>query len=360
LEKTQSLIFSSFFLANPAEINQTAFGFMKIVFLSFHSGRVSRGVETYVHELGNQLVRLGEEVTVIQSGPALPESLYKTVSFNSPQFNFNFLAFNHVDKDTDIVIPTGGREQSLMAKAWSAGKKARIVISGQSGPGIDDRLNLYTFPSVFVGLTDAQCQWAKRVNPVVHVEKISNGVDLSKFSPHGSVLKTNLPGPIVLSVAALEPIKRLDLLIEAVSLTTASLLLVGQGSLKNSLSSLGQSRLPGRFKIMSLDYHCIDDAYRAARLFLFPTSSWESFGIVMLEAMASGLPVVATDDPIRREIVGNAGLFADPENLTDFAKQIELGLIKKWGSRPVNQAEKYSWDRIARQYLSLFATIAKG
>ena len=60
----------------------------------------------------------------------------------------------------------------------------------------------------------------------------------------------------------------------------------------------------------------------------------------MVEAMASGLPVVATDDPIRREIVGDAGLFVDPTDTNKFANTIEKALNTNWGEKPRKQAEK--------------------
>jgi glycosyltransferase involved in cell wall biosynthesis len=94
--------------------------------------------------------------------------------------------------------------------------------------------------------------------------------------------------------------------------------------------------------------------YGAADIFTYPTVPWESFGIVLVEAMASGLPVVATDDPIRREIVGDAGLFDDPLNTKVYAKALRKALAKDWGDKPRKQAEKFSWDKIADQYHKLF------
>ncbi len=97
--------------------------------------------------------------------------------------------------------------------------------------------------------------------------------------------------------------------------------------------------------------------YRSADLFTFSTVPWESFGIVLVEAMASGLPVVATDDPIRREIVGDAGLFVDPIDTDAYAAAIQKALDTDWGNKPRLQAEKFSWDKIAKQYETLFNSL---
>jgi glycosyltransferase involved in cell wall biosynthesis len=74
--------------------------------------------------------------------------------------------------------------------------------------------------------------------------------------------------------------------------------------------------------------------------------------------MATNLPVVATDDPIRREIVGKAGKFADPQNPSAFAAQINLALEAKWGNLPQKQAQSYSWDKIVNSYSKLIQQLS--
>jgi len=101
---------------------------------------------------------------------------------------------------------------------------------------------------------------------------------------------------------------------------------------------------------MEFSHQTMPFVYTACDLFSYPTSPWESFGIAMLEAMASGLPVVATDDPIRREIVGNAGLFVDPTDSAAYARVLEKALNTNWGDKPRHQAAKFSWDKIVALY----------
>ncbi len=348
---------------------------MKIAFLSFYSGVLPRGVETYVHELSNRLVRLGHDVTVYQCGPKFLNTRYKTVKIpnevdwkkNSETLTgmlylvgkvkeFTKKVLEKIDADTNIIVPTNGRWQSVLCKSWAMKNKKKIVIPGQSGAGLDDRINLFTFPDRYIALTKHQEKWANNANPLVKTVKIPNGVDLDRFAKGGtSALSVELPKPIILAAAALIPLKRLDLAIKAVSkLEKASLLLVGNGPEKEKLQALGDKLLPGRFKILSLPFSEMPKAYQAADLFTFPTIEWESFGIAMVEAMASGLAVVATDDPIRREVVGNAGLFIDPKDTSQYVRALEKALSSEWGSKPKKQAEKFSWDEIAKQYDKLF------
>ncbi|OGD08925.1 hypothetical protein A2397_04995 [Candidatus Amesbacteria bacterium RIFOXYB1_FULL_44_23] len=310
---------------------------MHIAFLSYYSGSVKRGVETYVSQLSKRLVKLGHSVRIYNY-----QDLKSVGSL--PKF----------DPAPDIVIPTNGRLQAIKARLWCLVNQKKCFISGQSGPGADDKLNLLTFPDAFIGLTTYQCRWAKAFNPLVKVVHISNGVDPEVFSPKARPLSLQIKSPVVIYVAALEPIKRHHLLIDAVFQTSASLLLVGKGSLENEITKACQKKLPGRFQIISASYAQMPNVYASADAAVYPTSPWESFGISILEAMATNLPVVATNDPIRKEIIEKAGFLANPENTTEFANAISLALKKSWGNIPLNQAKKFTWDIVALKYHHLF------
>lgn len=278
---------------------------MKIAFLSQWQGINTRGVEIYVNELSQRLRNHGYQV-----------SIHKNIR-------------DHVDPSTKIIISTNGRLDVIAARIWCLIRGAKLIISGQSGPGIDDRLNLWTFPDVFVGMTDYQCRWAKKTNPFVKIVKIPNGVDLDKFNPKIKPMKINLKKPIILNVGVVNSFKRQDLLKRA---SKYSVLLVGKGG------------------TMDFTHSNMPKVYTACDLFSYPTTPAESFGISILEAMASGLAVVATDDPIRREIVGEAGLFVDPTDTTAYAQTLEKALHINWGNKPRQQAAKFSWDKIAKLY----------
>ena len=346
---------------------------MKIAFLSFYSGIVARGVETFVHELANRLTDGGMDVTVYQFGPKYPDSKYKVVSIQVPidlkrsgsflptilYFSWKVKKFTHkvlsmIDKDTDIIFPTNGQWQGVMCSVWAKLHGKKIVVSGQSGPGIDDKINLLGFPNVFVALTDFQKKWAEKANPFIRIEKIPNGVDLQKFNKKAPPVDFGMPKPVVLCVSALDFWKRQNLAIKAVSkLGKGSLVLVGKGSQERKLSDLGEKLLHGRFKILSFPHDEMPNVYRGADLFTFPTVRFESFGIVLVEAMASGLPVVATKDAIRKEVVGDAGILVDPTDENAYADALGVALKKNWGDKPRKQAEKFSWDKIANKYENL-------
>ena len=312
---------------------------MKIAILNKYQNRVARGAETFVFELSKRLSNRNK-VDVVA--------------------NVNYL--NLLKGKYEIIIPTNGRFQVVITRiiCWLSG--AKMVVSGQSGMGWDDKVNLFTFPDAFVALSKRASDWAKSVNPHVRVLNIPNGVDLGKFKPKGKAFKTGLKTPVVLCGGAFTPQKRMDLAIKAVAkLANVSLLMVGGGGeLKGELQRYGEKVLgEGRFKLLSVPFTQMPEVYRAADIFTLPSRSSESFGNVLVEAMASNLPVVATDDPVRKYIVGDAGVLVDPTDTKAYAKAIEKALDQNWEEKPRAQAEKFSWDEIARKYEELFNKLRK-
>lgn len=309
---------------------------MKIAFLNKYQNINTRGAETFVYELSRRLSK-NHDTSVVS--------------------NINYL--NLFKKRYDVIIPTNGRFQVVIVRkiAWLMGSK--IVVSGQSGMGWDDKVNLYSFPDAFIALSLKALDWAKRVNPFVKSFYIPNGVDLKKFNKGGKVFQSKLVYPIILAVGAFTRQKRLDLAVRAVAqLKNSSLLIAGGGGeLKEELARLGKRLLGPKFDIISVPFEKMPEVYRACDVFTLPSNPSESFGNVLVEAMASGLPVVASDDPIRHEIVGDAGIFVDPTDTAAYAKALGEALNRNWGSKPRQQAEKFSWDKIAEEYEELFKTL---
>jgi glycosyltransferase involved in cell wall biosynthesis len=336
---------------------------MKIAFINIYQGKVERGAETYVSELAKRLSR-NHNVALIE-GRRTPPQRWPIIwrLFIDPQgiiillWTLSKLPYILKNKFDIIITLNGGWQAALIRiTTWIYGGK--LVISGQSGIGFDDINNLWCFPDIFVAASTYGQKWAKKVNPFVRTVKIPNGVDINKFRPDGDKITLNLKKPIILSVGALTSIKRHDLTIKAMSkLKKGSLLIIGKGELKKNLTNQARKLIPGRFKIMDYPNAEIDKVYRSADIFVYPTSEYESFGIAMLEAMASGLPVVAGNDPIRKEIIQDSGLAVDCTNSFDYSQAISKALKTDWGSKPRKQAEKFSWEKIAKEYEELLRNL---
>jgi len=348
---------------------------MKIAFLNIYQGIVSRGAENFVREVSLRLAKKHNVIILSAKGMISEEKarsqtpftlwgkiLYKFYldSHSRRVFFFTLSVLAKVIKgDYDWVIPVDGGWQILILKALQLTKlgKFKILVSGQAGIGRDDLRNLRMKPDVFVALTHRAERWAKEVSSGVRIVFIPNGVDLEKFNPKVKPVKIDLEKPIILCVAGLNPYKRVDLTIKAVAkLKKGSLLLLGDGPEREEIDALGKNLLGlKRFLRATVPYEKMPSYYTTSNLFTLVSESSEAFGSSYLEAMACGLPVVATDDETRREIVGEAGLYVDPTDIDKYAKVLEKALKTNWGNKPHQQAEKFSWDEIALKYEEIMA-----
>ena len=333
---------------------------LKIAFFNFTQNTVERGCEVFISELSRRL-KTNNQVTIFSDKNKLIKRLPILWRFYIDLQGIQILLFtlDHfkdvLKEKYDIVVPLNNGWQPVILRFLTLLYGGKMVISGQSGRGWDDRNNLLIFPDAFVSISSALKSWAKKVNPFVKVRYIPNGVDLNKFKQDGSKINRGLERPIILCVGALTHEKRIELAIRAVGkLSKGSLLVVGKGPLKNKILKLGRKVLGKRFSLTGTDFSEIPKYYRAADLFTIPSPSFRAFEIVIVEAMASNLPVVVNDDPIRREIVGSAGVFVDPVSTDEYAKGLEKSLETKWNDIPRKQAEKFSWDFVAEEYEKLF------
>ncbi len=346
---------------------------MKVAILSLYSGHSERGVEVWAESLkkavgnecevkifGNTKIAIDWEKPDLR-GKFVRNFLLDYWSILVARFTFSVLSDISKFKP-DIIIPTNGGWQALIIRiySWFFGKK--MIIVGHAGIGGDEFWNLLCFPDTFVALSSHAAKWARKKNPFIRVVTIPNGVWLSDFSETGKRISLSLEHPIYLYVGAIESGKRPSLVIEAVSkLQKGSLLMLGQGEkkLEVEVDYFGREMLGDRYKRLVVKHSDISRYYRTADVFTLPTWSQEAFGMVYLEAMASGLPVVTTDDPIKREIIGEAGIFVDPTNIENYSQALEECVHRTWGRLPRTLAEKFSWDEVAIKYIHLFRSISK-
>lgn len=104
--------------------------------------------------------------------------------------------------------------------------------------------------------------------------------------------------------------------------------------------------------------------YNAAALFVFP-SRYEGFGLPILEAMACGAPVVASNNSSIPEVAGDAALLVDAESPTSIACAIErvmsnAALRDALVARGLQRASSFSWQRCARETVEVYQKIYAG
>ncbi|MGD0702195.1 MAG: glycosyltransferase [Trebonia sp.] len=210
---------------------------------------------------------------------------------------------------------------------------------------------------------------------------VSNGVDLAVFSPgpadEALRLRYALPSgrPLILSVGRLSPEKRADVLIEAVAVPAdAVLALAGSGPDEERLRALA-ARLGVRDRVRFLGFipgADLPGLYRLADVFAIASEA-ELQSLVTMEAMASGLPVVAANAGALGELVhpGENGFLTRPGLVGDLAGSLDLlcrdvGLrarMSKAGLRIIADHDRHRllarWETIYRALAARGTTVGR-
>lgn len=326
---------------------------MNIAILNYYA-KSDRGVEVWARELAGHSRSVSFKIYYSEKTKQQDRSkltIRQRLFLDSASLGIGIWTIKTLKElqDVDCIIPTNGGWQSVIVKVFSILKSKPVVIVGHSGIGWDDRFNLYTFPNIFISLTKNAKKWAVKCNPFVRVEVIPNGIDLSLFSKSGN--KTPLPfkGKTVLWVGALTQSKDPLFAIEAVSrLENVNLLMVGSGELEERVLKKGLELLGDRFALRSYPWDQMPSVYRSCDVFTLASSDREAFGIVFLEAMASGLPVVTQDYPSRREVCGENAFYFLPNEIDSYVESLKLSLNSKL-SVTVDKGE-FDWSSVASRY----------
>lgn len=215
-------------------------------------------------------------------------------------------------------------------------------------------------------MREAVCAWyGVDLNKIV---VIPNGVDLKRFDQCKDEIKLD-GDPRILFMGRLSHAKGVDILIRALAkirteLPNIRLHLVGSSKGAPACSYQVLARKLGvEDNVVFHEWASPEDVpryYKAADICVFP-SRLESFGLVILEAMASGVPMVAADIPSFSEILlnGKCGLLFKAGDDRALSKAI-IKLVgdpvfrRKMSKAALQSVQKYSWENIAERYLSLY------
>ncbi|MFA5114025.1 MAG: glycosyltransferase family 1 protein [Candidatus Margulisiibacteriota bacterium] len=174
----------------------------------------------------------------------------------------------------------------------------------------------------------------------------------------------------ILSVSNISKRKNYELLLQAYALLSPALQAAHRLVLVGRVAPGYQAELLSRHKAASAKVvftgeqkgRALIDYYRQGGIFILP-SLVESFGLTVVEAMASGLPVLAADATCLPEIVGEAGLLFDPHDPADLAGKItrvltDEKLQKELIARGKERAGQFRWSQTARRLLAVFKELS--
>ena len=364
---------------------------MKLLF--YLPGLVDGGAERVMANLANWFALQGHEVSLVvdfEAGENRPllEACVQSLQLSKDHFSsIQQLAKLLIDHNPDIVISAIASANfkivaaSVLARArtlskpGASSKAPKLVLTYHgfdehktgklSWLGYKNLPLMSKYASAVVAVSDSLLEalvdrWKAKRKKLV---RIYNPVKIpstpEEFDPNSIADRDD----IILSVGRLVPGKRFDLLIEALAkmkCQSATLTILGEGPERQSLEQLvAKLGLQDRVEMPGF---CSETGHYYARAKCFAlTSEKESFGLVLVEAMAFGLPVIATDCGGPREVLddGRFGvLVANNPPPHDLAIELDKVLQNPGTPAPrIERAALFDMETGARQYGDLFEKI---
>jgi len=201
---------------------------------------------------------------------------------------------------------------------------------------------------------------------------IPNGIDLELFSPDVSPISEFCDGKLnILFVGRLEKQKGVNYLIRAYrrvkqEVPASRLIIVGPGTrLRGKYEKeIARSGLKDVIFVGGKPQSELPPYYKTADVFCAPATGLESFGIVLIEAMAVGKPVVATNIEGYNSVLthGIEGLLVPPKNEKMLAQALvslltNESLRQEMGARARLKAREYDWEHVAQMVLNYYTRI---
>lgn len=383
---------------------------MKIVHVAIRFPPATGGGEQVVYNLAKEQVRLGNEVYVITTDlmKEVPREVDRSLPRRElmdginvirlrayptflPVWGYGSIFFglkkvlNKIKPDIVHTHSYGYFHSDKLARLRKSAPWKLVMISHGFAPGRGifryvKKLYNRTIGRKTIKNLDARIAVSKEDKKVFErlgakkVYVIPNGIDLSKFDnlPDKNIFKKkyNINGKMILNVSRLAKIKGHNLLIEAFSkvvkdFPNSMLVIIGEDwgeleNLKRLVKNLGlNDQVILTEKIPEKD---LLGAYSSADIFVL-SSIEEPFGIVLLEAMACGIPIVSTNRGGPPEVIGECGLLVEPTPVDIYAGIRKLlrddNLSVKFIECGKKNVLKFTWSAIAEKNIKVYEEVLR-
>ena len=364
---------------------------MRIGMVCPYSFDVPGGVQSHVLQLAEVMVGRGHDVSVLApSSPhvKLPEYVVSAgravpIPYNGSVARLQFRPAVHgrvrrwlADGDFDVLHLHEPNAPSL--SMWAL-RVAEGPIVATFHTSTTKSLTLSVFQGVLrpwhekivgrIAVSDLARRWQMEALGSDAVE-IPNGVDVASFASAPRLDGYPRPGKTVLFLGRYdESRKGMAVLLDALpSLVErfpgVQLLIVGRGDEDELRSKAGELAAHMRF-LGQVDDAGKACALRSADVYCAPNTGGESFGIVLVEAMAAGTPVVASDLHAFRRVLqdGKAGRLVAVDDGAALAAGLTAvleddGLAQRYVAAGADAVQRYDWSVVANQIMRVYETVA--
>ncbi|MEX2247688.1 MAG: glycosyltransferase family 4 protein [Dehalococcoidia bacterium] len=361
---------------------------MRIALVSPYDWGVSGGVNNHIRHLAEQFVALGHQPHIVAPGTGDPEAAACPVTIIG----------------RPIPLRVSGSIARITLSLRTAGKVKRVLEEGRFDivhvhepymPQLPIQFLRYS-TAVNVGTWHAAREsnfiylygrrlinrWTRKIDgkiavsqaAVKHIEKyfpgyyniIPNGVDIEHFREAAPLEEFGDGKRNVLFVGRPEKRKGLKFLVRAFvgvqrAIPESRLIVVGAGKFDRYEKAVRNARLHDVVFRSNVPFDELPRYHHSAHVFCAPNTGFESQGLVLLEAMAAGLPIVASNIDGFAGVVthGVEGLLVRPEDSQALADaMIELlsdpARSAIMAARGGDRAEHFSWDRVSQRVLSYY------
>ena len=373
---------------------------MKILFFNYEFFPIGGGGSTVTKFLAEELVRKGHEVSLVTSKyKDLKEyevingvkvhrvkvvrrhrdraSIFEMLTYIISAFSYvrKFIGKEKPDIIHAFFVVPSGAVAYLMYKLYKI--PYIIYLGGSDVPGVDkDRYGIiYNIVAPFIKLiwrnarftvaaSEGLKGYAINTDKKVKLTVIPNGVEFNRFKPAGNKKKNRKIK--LLAIGRLIPRKGFQYLIEALpeviknSKREFEVEIIGSGPYYGHLKELVRKhKIENKVKFLGLvEYENLIKYYQQADI-LINASYGEGMPLVVLEAMATGLPIIATNVAGNEELVKDNGIIVRARNPKELAGALikvlnNDGLRKNMGKNSLKIIKDYSWSRITEKYIELY------